>query len=560
MAKSKDRVLPESVRVVTEGLAGELARTFERPVKLRIGNQGTVSNNAFEGAALDLQIEADRLARVRSETKLVQLFAGSVYQQAAHALFPATAQYAEAGEAAYVLHVLNDEHALRNAIAAHPEWDAPMRAYVDSILFLKSKQKSTKIELPVLYGRSVEEPARYTVPATAQYAERFNTWAYSFRRHVALPETAEEAVLAAAALVPENLKDLSKDDVLKLAQEIHSALAKDIEPEKEPAAVVEETPDSDEELLQVLERPSLRAFTADVVLPPKHEAEEESAPVDPVLPADTVSHWWHDKRLVGVALVSGAVFSGLFMKFGLTFWLVVAAFASVAVGAIALGVIRYRHEIGAGAGNVRDAVAAVLFRFFKAVERGWDGFLTRVCNGAEQVGAFFSHPFTKLVLKVVGSALGLLALGAAFYWFPLGWFLLIAAVAGMFASLAFVKSGGGGYFPTERTTGDVDVAEVKARVWLKVVLALFAGIFALGLYETLAALGIGGTLMMIGSLLVFFVVLGVAAVYIVPSEAKSAYERNKPALQQFSAALGDMFKAFGTVVLMVLVFMWSIFA
>lgn len=576
MARTK-RELPDFVHKLVEDLAGEVARAFNRPVKIRFGGV-SASNNAFEGSALNFDIDPDRLKRIRSEDLFKETLRGSVYQHAAHLLSPADAQHADAGEAQYVFAVLNDEHAMRNAASAQQDWQPPMQSLVDSVLF-KSRPSGEKLQVPTIAGRAVDEPARYTVSATPEYAARFNRWAYSFRRHESLSDKADPAVREALQMAQNaDLKSLSKDDLLKLAQDIHNKLAEGIEPEKEPVAEPEPAVEAPVEAVVHAAPPPPVEYLEPVFTrrrpDPKPEAPAETAAA--VVEEEETEQWWHNRKVQAVGALAGFFFAAFFAKFGANFWLFVGSGVTLFAAAVAIGALYYRNQVDAVAGTLLGTVRGTLRMFRRGIGRG----LAAIRSGAQAtceaigtaaaaVGRFFRHPVTKGICKVLAVLAAGVTLFLILYYLPF-WVFFFAFAGFGFVALVVIQAGDGrGTMSSSYDPGAV--AELKSQtsvVLMKLSVALFAASFAFGLYELLVTFGIAKIIMFALSCVGFVVVFGYASVKIAPSQGKTIYARNEPAIQQFCDSFKELAKAawalikivgggIGGVIAAIAVFAWG---
>lgn len=713
MAKAT-RPSAEQLETTAERLAGELARWSRRPVTIRYG-LSSVTNGAFTGGALPIQVDDELLKRVRLPDKYLQVFEGAILQSAAHLLQPVDSQLAEAGEARYVFLILNDEHTLRNAIAANPAWDSPLQALVDLVLFTRDKRNSSTIQRLSLGGITLDPPALYTVPATVEYAERLNLWAYHFRGHESLDGSTPPYIEAADKLVPVNFKDLSKDDVLALARHIHETLAegivaeqpplpepepepvvepppppepepepvvevaKEVAPEPEPAAeekVVEEQQplppeeepappppppppppaeekhepepppppaeppaeavvvDPDDVAEEAVEdetaEPEASILTVDshqespveelvIELPPEQEpppAEETQPPEEVKIqaPADAdkpvvtdlkeaeETPWWENKWLLGTVAGSALIWMGVFMKGGVTLWLVVTTL--VALGVVgAAGYAAYHHvrvwaatsaafhatidKIVAGfreakraLGEFAEAVFNMLAAILGAIGAGLRWCRKKIGQGlrfiCDLIVAFFTHPITKKVLMGLAWLAALAVTVEAYEHLRIYVFLPVFAVAGLLtvctysrvkraravAALAGAngampggsrgagvgRSGSGGF---GGSLGSLDVPfsmagfdmsmETAATVMKFTVLALCA-VFALGIYLAIAGAGGGWHFHLRLWPLVLAFLAFVAPVAIASMFVTSASER-QGYYRGGSSALGNLFQS-----------------
>lgn len=223
------------IKEQTRLLAADLAFYARGPVKLHLigGNQfGFTYDAGGEGSIINIHLNPSVLVSIRNQDHAVKVWRGLGFHELAHHLWPAHEQYKKAYEEGFkdLFNLLDDEQNERRGRSKDPSWGACFQSLVAYVI---RKNKSSRWNEVTGEGKDDKEKA----PPPTGYISRFNEFLYHLRRH--LPGAKDPIVIEALALIPPQLKDLSKDELLGLARAVHTVLMRGIELPPAPEAVAQ---------------------------------------------------------------------------------------------------------------------------------------------------------------------------------------------------------------------------------------------------------------------------------------------------------------------------------
>lgn len=332
-------VLKVPVIDLTAKLAADLAGYAQRPVQIVLCGGGFAEQtfgDASSSKTIKISMNPDALKGVRKFEQAAAIWRGIGFYRLLNSLNDVGPQLELAAKAGIgsLFSVLNDEHNQRRAAASNKELDGLLQT-------LCAHRYRGNNKTAALFAEG--ESGAKGFESHGDYRARFEDFAYLLRRHLQPSSETGLEVVEALSLVPENLKDLSKEEVLNLASSIHVILSRGLEAPAEPAVVLkkvkaEDVPESEPEI-DFFDEPDLAV-------------EEELA--DIVSPAD--KRWWQrlfKSKVSYVVLGSFAMGWLIFLlKAGVDFWmaiagLVVVALLLVAVAAFA-GVFSREKKVDTG--------------------------------------------------------------------------------------------------------------------------------------------------------------------------------------------------------------------
>lgn len=195
--------------------------------------------------SINIVLNPSRLNGIRHKTRAINILRGIGFHELAHHLWPAEAQYKIANEEGFMslLNLVDDEQNERRGRALDPKWGACFQS-VCAYIFPSKRKRAKNIDVGIEDGEEAKKKPE-GLEAHEAYAQRWNEFAYHFRRH--LPGAKSEQVVRALDMIPLGFKDLSKEALLELTREIHYTLADGIDlPRRPRVAPVEEEADDDE--------------------------------------------------------------------------------------------------------------------------------------------------------------------------------------------------------------------------------------------------------------------------------------------------------------------------
>lgn len=242
----------EELERETKSLAQDLAFHARSPVSIQLVGGRHI---AFTYAADDerkqhnipIVMNPDSIKSVRNKEQALKIWRGIGYHELLHHLCPAVAQYAAAEKEGFrhLFNLVDDEHNERQGRAMDPAWGACFQA-VCAHIFPHRNRNADTLSPGIVDGEKEGRKPR-GIAADRVYTQRWNQFAFHFRRHI--PEPPDPVVAQALALIPARFKDLTKEELFDLTRDIHKMLAKGIElptdrPEpQEPEEEPEEKPE-----------------------------------------------------------------------------------------------------------------------------------------------------------------------------------------------------------------------------------------------------------------------------------------------------------------------------
>lgn len=215
------------VRQVVSELAVELAQHTDRPVAVKLSGSSHLQTCFGSDAttAITVEINPAILKPVRNEVTARELLRASGFYRLQHQLCPVAVQAEVAAREGFraVFTVLNDEHNERQSAAR----DASLGALLQT-LSAHAYRKSSRRRGDVVVGVAAPKVAG-TMESVEAYVAGVNEFAYHLRRRLPGEDNTAAVVTEALALVPDNLKDMSKDDLVGVARQIHAVLSRGIE-------------------------------------------------------------------------------------------------------------------------------------------------------------------------------------------------------------------------------------------------------------------------------------------------------------------------------------------
>ena len=254
--KNKQCLSPEEIQAETEQLARELAFQARAPVTIQLVNGDHIAftyntDDSKKQHHIPIVMNPKTLEKVRNKEQALKIWRGIGYHELAHHLFPAEAQYKQAHKEGFrhLFNLVDDEQNERRGRAMNPEWGRCFQS-VCAHVFPYKKRRSETLSPGIIDGEK-EGPKPRGISADKVYAQRWNLFAFHFRRHV--PDCPDPVVAHALSLIPKRFMDLEKEDLLELTRQIHLTLARGIEidernpNEYEPEEPDEEKPEEDDD-------------------------------------------------------------------------------------------------------------------------------------------------------------------------------------------------------------------------------------------------------------------------------------------------------------------------
>jgi hypothetical protein len=320
---SENPTLRVPVVELTQKLVADLTNYAQRPVQIVLCGGGIAEQKFGDTSskAIKIRMNPEALIGVRKLDQATTLWRGIGFYRLLNELNDVAPQLesTKTSGVSALFGVLNDEHNQRRAAAGDKELDALLqtlcahryrRKNMTSPLFYESESKAVGYE-------------NHT-----EYRRRFEDFAYFLRRHLPPSADIDSAVVEALSLVPENLKDLSKDEVLHLTASVHAILIKGLSVPKDAVSLTKE---SKPEVTPAKDEPEIEFFDE-----PEAEVAEELA--DIVSPAD--KRWWQllFKNKVSYVILGSFVLGWLIflLKAGVDFWMAVAGLSVVTVLMVAV--------------------------------------------------------------------------------------------------------------------------------------------------------------------------------------------------------------------------------
>lgn len=211
-----DSAVLSDLHAQTGSLAGELSLYVRRRITI-IVDDGDGDTKSFDTGGnttpIEIRMNARFVAGIRNADQVSRMWTGLALLHLGRVLFPAADQHAQAQKAGVgpIFRLLDDEQNERRGTALDQKWGQAARA---SVAFMV-RSKNVQDEL----GGQAESEA----DNEPTYRERLRQFGFDLRRH--LEGARDEQVIAALALVPSNLKDLPKEQLLDLARQIKEVLA-----------------------------------------------------------------------------------------------------------------------------------------------------------------------------------------------------------------------------------------------------------------------------------------------------------------------------------------------
>jgi len=257
MAKFASGLTLEELERETGKLASDLAFYARRPVNIQMvaGRHIAFTYGTDQlKKPIPVVMNPQTLEKVRNKERALKIWRGIGFHELAHHLWPADPQYKAAykGNFGHLFNLVDDEQNERRGRALDASWGACFQSVCAHIFPSKNRQT---VSTGIADG-GVEERKPVGMEANEIYSKRWGIFAYHFRRHV--PDCQDKVVAEALNLIPGNFKDLSKEELFELTQQIHLTLAKGIEmpevvepepqePEEEPKKAPEPKPEDKEE-------------------------------------------------------------------------------------------------------------------------------------------------------------------------------------------------------------------------------------------------------------------------------------------------------------------------
>lgn len=389
----------------TTKLAEELTTYGGRPVTIELRNDKETQNVGSTGRnATKISLNVGLLDRVRQDDHKRVIWRGLAYHQLLNALSPSDAQHRTALKEGFgpLFTLLSDEQNERQATAKDVTLGAAFQTVCSYVYTSKNRKRGDALAL----GGEVQK----TPTGNEVYNARLNEFAFHLRRRLAVEAgVTDPTVIEASELIPTGLKDLSKDEVLVLARQIHERLARGVTLSKanlfEPiAALTEPEGDGGE-------------------LPVEDPGEEEADELEGLSPID--SRWWQivfkskwSYITLGAFVVGWLIIA---LSVGIDFWRAVIIFGvagTVLVGGL-LGVVALLRKRGerdedtqprpksefwkrfwaglrslwpfSGEFEFGNKLARAWNGFWGAVGRGWKSFK----RGAKNLGAALGERLEK---------------------------------------------------------------------------------------------------------------------------------------------------------------------
>jgi hypothetical protein len=246
MADKKVPLTKDEIAFIKEQtglLAADLAFYARGPVRLHLigGNQyGYTYDAGGDGSVINIHLNPSVLLEIRNRERAINVWRGLGFHELAHHLWPAHEQYKIAAAEGFkdLFNLIDDEQNERRGRSKDPSWGACFQTLVAWVI---RKNKASRWKEVTGEGDD-QAPDAGGIPPGG-YIARFNEFLYHFRRH--LPGPKDPVVAEALAMIPANLMDLSKDELLDLTRQVHAVLARGVEAPQPipPAATTPPTPE-----------------------------------------------------------------------------------------------------------------------------------------------------------------------------------------------------------------------------------------------------------------------------------------------------------------------------
>ncbi len=312
---------------LSTGLASDMTSFANRPVRLVVKGEGQEAEKVFGDAkpsssTIQIDLSPAILSKIRNKRPGEKIWRGMAYYRLVNRLYPADSQLKVARQdgLASLFHLLNDEQNQRLATAKDRRLGSVFQTLC-ACVFRADQAKRTDVPVIGVAGSGETATGFDRAP---QYVFRLNQFAYFLRRGLAAEECNEAVVVEALGLVPENLKELSKDQLLTLTRSIHLVLSRDVKlPPAPTKAAVSSLKDDVLEDIDVQEEEG-------------EEEEEVVKPTDPSRLKGLLTNKWSY-----VTLASFIMFwLILLVKAGMGLWMTLAASVIVlAFGGAVFGVL-----------------------------------------------------------------------------------------------------------------------------------------------------------------------------------------------------------------------------
>lgn len=310
MAKSKktrSALSDAELKELTKQLAHDLAFYANGPVRISLQEGDAIAytyNTSDKLHTINIVMNPSILKGVRLKERAIAIWKGLGFHELCHHLHPADEQYTVAIAEGFkaLFNLMDDEQNERRGRQMNPSWGACFQT-VCAYIFPTAKKPDGKISTGIVDGEHEHVPLG--VEAIDEYSQRWNAFAFHFRRHIPNPENA--VVQEALALIPDRYVDLSKAELLELTRKVHLVLARGIDI-PEPV-----------EILQITDQSGAQPL-------PQDDASDAGSVSDGVPVRRRGFHWKQLLTSKWSYLVLGicvAIWSLLFMQAGADFWLMV---------------------------------------------------------------------------------------------------------------------------------------------------------------------------------------------------------------------------------------------
>lgn len=212
-------------------LAADLAFYARGPVRLHLigGDQYAFTiDTGGGGSFIDMYLNPKVLFDIRNRERAIEVWRGMGVHELAHHLWPAKEQYKQAKKQGGtilvdMLNLLDDEQNERNARSMNPDWGRYLQTTAAWVFRGKNSSGDEYHHKHAHAGKGGLAPAG----SADTYVARRNEFAYHLRRN--LPGARDPVVAEALGLVPRNLKNISKAELLELARKVVTTLARGVE-------------------------------------------------------------------------------------------------------------------------------------------------------------------------------------------------------------------------------------------------------------------------------------------------------------------------------------------
>ncbi len=358
----------------TGKLAEELSAYANRPVVIELRNGKESKNIGSSGRnSTKVTLTAATLDRVRQDDHKLVIWRGLAYHQLLNALTPNDSQRRTAAKEGFgpLYTVLSDEQNERLATAKDPTLGAAFQSVCSYVYTGKNRKRNDALVLSGEEQKTSGEDQTYT--------SRVNEFAFHLRRHLATEEGVTDAtVIEASNLIPSGLKDLTKDELLVLARQIHERLVRGVTVARplffDPIATLNDDNDK-----------------IDVEL--ANTDEEDADELAKLTPID--KRWWQivlksrwSYATLGAFVVGWLI---LALSVGIDFWraVVICSLAGAALCAVVFGIFALARKRDNDEGEpIPPRVRGTFWkRFWSAVGKLWPFEFRGFGKFGEQLGA-----------------------------------------------------------------------------------------------------------------------------------------------------------------------------